>query len=380
MKKYTALIIIFEVLFLGSTGFCGNKRLPPAEKAGTDFKIGQMLMVGFRGNDVNSTSIISKDIRNRNVGGVVLFDYDYILKIPRNITSPVQLRRLTEKLQKLTPYPLLIAIDQEGGSICRLNETNGFERASSAKYLGVMNDLSLTYKEASKTARQLSQMGVSLNFAPVVDLDLNPNNPVIGGRERSFSADPNIVTAHAIKFIEAHREQGVLCAIKHFPGHGSSFADSHFGFVDVTKTWQPIELKPYEEIIKMGLANAVMTAHVFNTDLDANNCATLSKPIVTGLLREKIGFNGVVISDCINMQAISANYSFEEAMRHAIDAGVDIILISNNMVYDEDAAARAVATIKKLLKNGQITQHRIDKSYERIRKLKSKTTKQTARN
>ncbi len=371
MKKYIALIV-FEVLFLGAIGYCGNKELPAGGKASIDFKIGQMVMVGFRGDDVNSTSIIGKDIRNRNVGGVVLFDHDYILKTERNIKSPSQLHRLTGKLQALTPCPLLIAVDQEGGRVCRLNETNGFKRVFSAKYLGGVNDLSLTYKQASKIAKQLSQMGINLNFAPVVDLDLNPNNEVIGGRERSFSADPNIVTAHAVKFIEAHHQQGVLCSLKHFPGHGSSFADSHLGFVDISETWRPVELKPYEDIIKMRLADAVMTAHVFNANLDANNCATLSKPIITGLLRERIGFDGVVISDCMNMQAIRGNYSFEEAIRRAIGAGVDIILISNNMVYDEDAAGRAVATIKKLLKNGQITQKRIDESYERIRKLKDK--------
>jgi beta-N-acetylhexosaminidase len=201
---------------------------------------------------------------------------------------------------------------------------------------------------------------------------LNPSNQVIGGRERSFSSDPNIVTAHAVKFIEAHHEQGVLCSLKHFPGHGSSFADSHLGFVDITATWSPTELKPYEDIIKMRLADVVMTAHVFNAGLDANNCATLSKPIVTSLLRGKIGFDGVVISDCMNMEAIRGNYGFEEAIKQAIDAGVDIILISNNMVYDEDVAARAVATIKKLLRNKQITPERIDESYKRIRKLKGK--------
>jgi beta-N-acetylhexosaminidase len=360
------------ILIFGSAGYCGSRELPSAKEANMDFKIGQMLMVGFRGGDVNSTSIIGKDIRNRKVGGVVLFDYDYTLNTERNITSAVQLHRLTGKLQKLTPYPLLIAVDQEGGRVCRLNETSRFERTPSAKYLGGANDLSLTYKEASKIASQLSQMGINLNFAPVVDLDLNPNNPVIGGRERSFSSDPNVVTSHAVKFIEAHHQQRVLCTLKHFPGHGSSFADSHLGFVDITKTWSPVELKPYEEIIKLGLADAVMTAHVFNANLDANNCATLSKPIVTGLLRKKVGFDGVVISDCMNMEAIRGNYGFEEAIRRAIDAGVDIILISNNMVYDEDVAARAVALIKKLVKSGRITQERVDESYERIRKLKGK--------
>jgi beta-N-acetylhexosaminidase len=379
MRKYAALIV-FEVLFLGAIGYCGGEELPAAEKADIDFKIGQMLMVGFRGDDVNSSTIITEDIRRRNVGGVILFDYDYILKTPRNITSPAQLHRLTEKLQVLTPYPLLIAVDQEGGRVRRLHERNGFEGAFSAEYLGGVNDLSLTYKQASKIARQLSQMGINLNFAPVVDLDLNPSNQVIGGLERSFSADPNIVIAHAIKFIEAHHQQGVLCSIKHFPGHGSSFADSHFGFVDVTKTWSPVELKPYEEIIKMRLADTVMTAHVFNANLDANNCATLSKPIVTGLLRGKIGYDGVVISDCMNMQAIGGNYTFEEAIRRAIEAGVDIILISNNMVYDEDVAGRAVAVIKKFVKDGQITQGRIDESYRRIRGLKGRIAKQSGQN
>lgn len=348
---------------------------PQMGKADIDFKIGQMLMVGFRGDDVDSDSIIVKDVRERYLGGVVLFDYDYTLKSGRNIKSPAQLQRLTGKLQELTPYPLLIAVDQEGGKVSRLNERNGFESTFSAKYIGDVNDLPLTYKQASKIASQLLQVGINLNFSPVVDLDLNPSNKIIGGRERSFSADPNIVTAHAVKFIEAHHERGVLCSLKHFPGHGSSFADSHLGFVDVTETWTPVELKPYENIIRMGLADAVMTAHVFNGRLDADNCATLSRPIITRLLRGKIGYDGVVISDCMNMQAISDNYNFEEAIKRAIAAGVDIILISNNMVYDENIASRAVGIIKNLVKSGQITLKRINESYERVRKLKGKLTR-----
>jgi beta-N-acetylhexosaminidase len=370
-EKYVTPVVCAILLF-DLVAYCGGKELPSAKKASIDFKIGQMLMVGFRGDDVNSSSIIAKAVRERSVGGVILFDYDYILKTGRNIKSSVQLHRLTGKLQRLTPYPLLIAVDQEGGRVRRLNEINGFEGTFSAKYLGGVNDLSLTYEQASKIAKQLSQMGINLNFAPVVDLDLNPSNPVIGGLERSFSADPNIVIAHAVKFIEAHHQQGVLCSLKHFPGHGSSFADSHLGFVDITATWLPVELKPYEDVIKMGLADVVMTAHVFNTNLDANNCATLSKPIVTGLLREKIGYDGVVISDCMNMEAIRGNYAFEDAIKRAIDAGVDIILISNNIVYDEDVASCAADVIKKLVKSGQITQKRIEESYQRIQKLKGK--------
>ncbi len=192
-------------------------------------------MVGFRGLDVNSNSPIIRDIFDRHIGGVILFDYDVPTSTPiRNIESPAQLKRLTAKLQAASLIPLLIAIDQEGGKVCRLKQSSGFPPTLSTQYLGSINDLSLTRRHAARTAKILAHLGINLNLAPVVDLDVNPDNPIIGRLGRSFSADPQVVTAHAAEFIKAHREHSVLCALKHFPGHGSSTGDSHLGLTNVT--------------------------------------------------------------------------------------------------------------------------------------------------
>jgi beta-N-acetylhexosaminidase len=342
-------------------------------KANLEVKIGQMLMVGFRGLAVDDDHPIVQDIQDRFLGGVVLFDYDVPSRTPvRNIESPAQVMELVAALQTISPLPMLVAIDQEGGQISRLKEEFGFPATVSAQYLGTRNDLALTHEHATAMAVTLAQLGINLNLAPGVDLNTNPNNPIIGRFERSFSADPDIVTNHALEVIKAHRQQGVLCTLKHFPGHGSSTGDSHLGLVDVTNTWTPTEPEPYDNIIKAGEADAIMTGHVFNAHLDPEYPATLSKPTITGILREKLNYDGVVISDDMQMGAIANDFGFETAVQASIEAGVDIIAIANNSVYEEDVVARTVALIKQLVQNGKISEVRIDESFQRIRRLVSK--------
>ena len=337
-----------------------------------DVKIGQMLIVGFRGL-VSDDHPIVQDIRDRYLGGVILFDYDVPTKTPvRNIESPAQVKALVEALQAVSPTPLLVAIDQEGGKICRLKEKFGFPPAVSHQYLGTMNDLALTSKQATAMAQTLAQLGINLNLAPVVDLNINPDNPIIGQLERSFSANPDIVTNHALEFIRAHHEQNVLCTLKHFPGHGSSTDDSHLGLVDVTDTWSRTELEPYANIIRAGETDAIMTAHVFNANWDPEYPATLSKPTITDILREELNYDGVVISDDIQMGAIANHYGFETAIQATIEAGVDIIAIANQSVYEENIAPRTAALIKQLVQDGKISEARINESYQRIQRLKGK--------
>ena len=346
---------------------------PPKPGVSLEVKIGQMLIVGFRGLSVNDKSSIVRDIKRFHLGGVILFDYDTRLRSwKRNIRSPSQVKKLVKKLQKASQIPLFIAIDQEGGKIRRLKKKLGFPGTVSAQYLGKRNDLALTYQKAAEIAQTLAGIGINFNFAPVVDLNTNPNNPIIGKLERSFSDDPEIVTQHALEFIKAHRKYGVLCALKHFPGHGSSTHDSHLGLVDVTDTWENIELEPYSEIINAGMADAIMIAHVFNRDYDENYPATLSKSIVNGVLRTNLRYDGVVVSDDIQMRAITSHYRFEDAVLATLEAGIDIIIIGNNLKFEKDVAARTVAVIKQLIREGKISERRIDESYRRIQKLKSR--------
>jgi beta-N-acetylhexosaminidase len=336
-----------------------------------DAKIGQMLMVGFRGLAVDAQHPIVRDIHERQLGGVVLFDYDVLAaSYTRNIASPEQVSDLVADLQSFAAIPLLVAIDQEGGVVNRLHERYGFPATFSHEALGLLNDPAATYEQAGAMARTLAGLGVNLNLAPVVDLNTNPQNPVIAAYERSFGADPQQVAGQAQAFIEAHHAEGVLCTLKHFPGHGSSTADSHEGFVDVTQTWSRNELAPYQTLIEAGLADAIMTAHVFHAQLDPVYPATLSQPIISGLLRGELGYDGVVISDDMQMEAIRAHYGFETAIQKTLEAGVDLIAIANNLVYEEDIAGRTIALIQGLVESGVIAEARIDASYQRIQRLK----------
>ena len=334
-------------------------------------KIGQMLMIGFRGLEVSDDHFVVRDIQERNLGGVVLFDYDVPSESPvRNIESPVQVEALVASLQAKADTPLLVAIDHEGGILTRLKEAHGVPPTKSHHALGEMDDLDATREQATAMARMLADLGINLNLAPVVDLNTNPDNPIIAKYERSFSADPETVARHARVFIEAHHALGVRCTLKHFPGHGSSTGDTHAGWVDVTDTWSDAELEPYTAIIKAGLADAVMTAHVFNANLDAERPATLSRATITTILREELGYDGVVISDDMQMGAITDHYGFETAVQMAIEAGVDILAFANNSVYEEDVAARAAAQLVRLVQTGVIDEARIDASYRRIQRLK----------
>ena len=343
------------------------------ESVPLEVKIGQMLMVGFRGLRVDDDHPIVSDIRDRHLGSTLLFDYDVPSKTPvRNIQSPEQVKALVDALQAVSTIPLLVAMDQEGGRVRRLKEEYGFPPSVSAQHLGIGNDLARTREHGTVMAQTLAQLGINLNLAPSVDLNINPDNPVIGKLERSFSANPDVVTAHALEFIKAHHDQGVLCTLKHFPGHGSSADDSHLGLVDVTETWSRVELEPYENIIQAGEADAIMTAHVFNANLDPAYPATLSRPILTGILREELRYDGVVISDDVQMRAIADHYGFETAVRAMIEAGVDIISIANNSVYEENVAARTIAFIMRLVEEGKVSETRVEESYRRIEALRSR--------
>lgn len=342
-------------------------------KFSLDAKIGQMIMVGFRGLSVTVDHPIVRDLQEFHVGSIVFFAYDVANNLPVfNIESPEQVRKLTRSLQRFASSPLLISIDQEGGNVNRLLPEQGFPPSVSAAYLGSLNDVNTTRRYAEMTGKTLSEIGINLNLAPDVDLNINPINPIIAQRERSYSSDPSIVTAHAKEVINGHHAYGVLCTLKHFPGHGSSSHDSHVGFVDVTASWKEQELQPYADIINTGLCDAVMTAHIYNANLDPDFPATLSRHIITGILRRRLRYNGVIISDDMQMKAISEYYGLETAVYRAIDAGVDIISFANNSVNDADIVPRVTGIIKHLVQIEKITTTRIDESIERILALKAK--------
>ncbi len=360
----------------GPAGQGGTTGPPPAssDDAPLARKVGELIMVGFRGTGPASSAQILDQVRAGQVGGVVLFDVDVLTAGPRNVESPEQLRGLVAALQAAAPSPLLVGIDQEGGRVSRLTEQKGFPpRALSAQQLGDRSSVEQTRAQARQTARTLADAGINLNFAPVVDLNRNPSSPAIGALGRSYSADPAVVAAHAGAVVEEHRGARVLTALKHFPGHGSAGADSHLGLVDVSDTWAPVELDPYRALVREGKADMVMTAHVFNRHLDARWPATLSPPTLERL-RDEIGFRGPVISDDLQMGAISDEYGLETAVRQALLAGVDILLFANNnpRAYEPDIAPRVVEIVTSLVREGVVTEQRIDESLERVRAIKQR--------
>jgi beta-N-acetylhexosaminidase len=336
-------------------------------------KIGQMLMIGFRGLRVADAPEIAADIRERKIGGVVLFDYDVPSHSPlRNISSPEQLSLLTLELQKMAQIPLLIAIDQEGGKVNRLKPARGFPPSVSAEHLGMLNNADSTRAAALQCARTLQAMHIGMNLAPVADLNTNPDNPVIGKLGRSFSADPSVVISNIKVICSTYREKGIIPTLKHFPGHGSSTTDTHLDFTDITASWSEKELEPYRALILSGYHDPVMTAHVFNGNLDSLYPATLSKATLNGVLRGRLGFEGVIISDDMQMKAIADRYGLETAIRLAIDAGIDVLLFGNNTTYDPAIALKATEIIRSLLQKKILTAERIDRSYRRIMELKKR--------
>jgi len=345
----------------------------PSATAGPSLRdrIGQMLLVGFRGLTVEDASEVAADIRDRNLGGILLFDTDQPThSAVRNVESPAQLTALVAGLQALATIPLLVAIDEEGGLVARLDQRHGFPPTVSAADLGAQNDVAVTREAGDQIAATLASVGVNLNLAPVVDLNVNPTNPIIGALGRSYSADPGVVTAQAEAFIEGHRAAGVWTTLKHFPGHGSSTGDTHLGVVDVTDTWSSVELEPFRNIVRDALGDAVLTAHVFNATLDPEHPATLSQPTITGILREQLGWDGLVISDDMQMGAIRQAYGYADAVRLAILAGVDLLTIAQQQVYEPGIVAQTVDLIEGMVADGTLTEERIDESYARIQALK----------
>ncbi len=329
--------------------------------------IGHMLIVGFEGKSVDKDSKIVKQINKYELGGVILFDrYFRDKSMIKNINSPEQLQQLTSSLKSLANQPLIISVDQEGGYVARLKPTYGFTKFPSAKEVSKTstNEAKKTYE---KMAKMLNENGINCNFAPVVDLAVNPKNKVIVKLERSFGKNAETTAKYAKILIDEQKKAGVISVLKHFPGHGSSLGDSHLGFVDITNTWSSDELQPYIKLIESKSVDMIMTAHVFNKKLDALYPATLSYSINTKLLRQKMNYDGVIISDDLQMRAISEHYSLKETVTLAINAGVDILLFGNQLSTQN--TDELVELILSQVKTGAISYKRIVESNKRIKKL-----------
>lgn len=393
-----ALLAMFATILMGSVRVSADEPAPPqtgpastsaavdSPDAGTaeslasvravasdqvllDRMIGQMIMVGFPGEHERDegVALVRDQLARGEIGGVVLY--------PENIHRPRELRDLTAFLananSELVP---LIGVDQEGGLVQRLTRRKGYIYFPSARNVG--RNLKLKEQDGAlhlyeSMARELARAGINVNFGPVVDLAVNPKNPVIVERKRSFGADPANVTEFARAFILAHREENIVTAAKHFPGHGSSRTDSHKDLPDISRSWREKEIEPYRALAREGLLDMVMMGHLYHPTFSdgANVPASLSGRGVRAL-RSWIHFDGVVVSDDLEMGAVAHAYSLEERVIMAVNAGTDLLVYSNVKTRDPEIGLRIHAIIAHAVRSGRIPRARIEQAYGRIMLLK----------
>lgn len=339
-------------------------------------KIGQMLVMGFEGCSITDDSPVAQWLSGDGLGGVLLFDQDWSTgQYGKNLKNPSQIKQLTQKLKDyaaqsaLEELDLLVALDYEGGAVDRLAKIEGCRATLRAEQLTFASKAELE-TEWSLMALGLKELGFNLNFAPVVDLALNKQEGIIGKLGRSFSQDPDKVVSLAAQFVEVFARHGIACSYKHFPGHGSALGDTHQACVDVTSTFQFAELIPYYQLLqKKNQPIMVMTAHVVNKHLDAAGWpATLSYAMLTGILRRTMAYEGVIISDDLQMQAISHHYGLGEALALTINAGADMMIFGNQL--GSITAPEVISCIEQLVQDKKVGVERIEEAYRRIVRLK----------
>jgi len=328
-------------------------------------KIGQLMVIGFDGTEASSDLL--EMLTDYHIGGVIFF--------ARNVQSPQQVADLTDKLQQTaieSGHPgLFIAVDQEGGRVARLTEATGFTEFPSAMAIGASGDPENAYRMASAMAAEMRAVGINVDFAPDLDVNNNPANPVIG--TRSFSSDPGKVAAFGIAFGRGLQEHGVLAFGKHFPGHGDTGTDSHIALPLVPHDrprLEQIELIPFKAAVADNFAG-IMSAHVTFPAIDPNPGmpATLSRPVLTGLLRDELGFKGLIATDSLEMGALVENgYPPPVGAALAFAAGADLLLFNRDHAMHRQAFANLVQTVKE----GKVSQERLDASVCRVLETKEK--------
>ena len=319
--------------------------------------VGQLLMVGFHGTELSHAFI--DWLQEYRPGGVILFS--------RNVVTPEQVARLTNALQAHAPNPpLLIAIDEEGGRVSRLPQ--GFTTFPAASSIAACQSPDEAYAIAEVTAKELRAVGINMNLAPVLDVNSNPANPIIG--DRAYGAQPAQVCTYGLAMMRGLEDNGLIPCGKHFPGHGDTMTDSHhvLPVVDADRArLDHIELEPFRQAIRQGLP-AIMTAHVRYPALDADAPATLSRSILTDLLRNELGFQGVTLTDDMEMRAILDHQPIGDASVRALQAGADMVLLC----HQQERQREAVGAIEHALEQGELSWERLTAGVARIQALKKK--------
>ncbi len=340
----------------------GAKHVPPADTPALRRLIGRRLMVGVRGATPEDP-VLRADLdmcAAFHVKGVILFDVDLpvatrlmrqgvgraeaMARSPRNIISPAQTRALTDHIRERLGADCLVGVDQEGGDpragdmarsgVARLSPIRGFPPSVCAAQFAALG-AEARVAEAERLASMTADAGFTINFAPCVDISINPDNPIIAHKGRHYGEDARSVVECARMVMDSHARRGVLTCLKHFPGHGSSSDDSHAGLPDITRSFRAeVELAPYRALVGAGSAPAgapfVMTGHLLHRGIDADHPASLSRAHTTGILRREIGFSGAIVTDSLDMGAITKRYGMDEALILALNAGADVLLDCNN--------------------------------------------------
>jgi beta-N-acetylhexosaminidase len=364
---YPALLLAMVIVF-------SRPAQPREPDPGLDAMIGQMLLIGFHGTSPGGKDArrIARQIAKGQIGGVILMD--------RNIRSPQQVRALTSRFLN-TGHPLtpIISVDQEGGMVQRLSARKGFKAYPTARTVARLYTPEKARRIYKSMAQELANAGFNLNYGPVLDLNLNRRNPVIGRLGRSYGANPERVVAYAHAFISAHREANVLTSVKHFPGHGSSWSDSHKRFVDLTKTWKEIELEPYRALARDGAIDTLMVGHLYHPAFSNNQRlpATLTSTAIEGWVRGRLGFQGVVITDDLEMGAITRYHNLRTTLIKAVQSGNDILMFSAAGA-DPKFVPKATRILHKAVNDGTIARKRIAQAYARIKSLKSRLRANTS--
>ena len=380
MRKYILLLLLITILLSG----CGKHESPPIveipgvpeqpeapkappvdpieekiKKMNLEEKIGQLIIVGLEGTELNDYDKVH--IKDNKIGGFILFS--------RNIENKDQVINLLNSLKEENEdnkLPLFLSVDEEGGLVSRLSKI--YTNLSDAANLGRKNDDELSYEYGENLGIKLNSLGFNLDFAPVLDINSNPKNPVIG--KRAYGTTANIVVQTGLAVMEGIRSQNIIPVAKHFPGHGDTDTDSHLDLPRIDKSLnelEGLELIPFKAAIDNGL-DMIMVAHILYPQIDGAVPATMSDTIIDEILRKRLGFDGVVISDDMTMGAITDNYSVEEAATKFIISGGDIVLVC----HGSDNPRLVIDRIKASIDSGEISMDEIDKKVYRIIRLKNK--------
>jgi beta-N-acetylhexosaminidase len=343
----------------------------PAMAQSLEQMAGQMIIVGFKGDDVGDASVkaVRDEIAAGTLGGVMY--------LKPNVKSLAAVKAMNAAFRAASPdLPPFLTLDQEGGAVERLTSAVGFQELPNAETIAAKDSPAEAEATYADLAKAIANEGFTVNFGPVADLNINPDNQIIAKYGRSFGKSGKTVAAYDQAFIQAHHDAGLLTALKHFPGHGSSTADSHAGFVDISKTWSPSELDPYKALFAGGYEDFVMVGHLYHKDYAGSGAvklpASLSPEWIEGVLRGQLKFAGVVISDDLEMGAIRKQFDLHDTVVGAVNAGVDVLLFSNTAAYSPDLADKVRGILVAEANADPTFKAKIEASYARIVAMKAR--------